>query len=310
MAEPNTENTEQQTEKVALEVMAKEILEFTPPVDVIRCFNALYGADLPLDSKVTRLATETNTQGKPRRSDIMLAIGERVFHAEIQRKHESEMVFRVFDYGYRYAIGERDQTTDSLTLDFPDPVVIYLNDKKSTPTEFTVTLNFTHAKSYSYTIPVKRLSDFTPEQLLNGFLYALCPLYPLKYETAMSKEHDKSLEEQFATEVKLITDWIGKKVDSDEMSMSYATLLANGLEKVINKVKSTAKIIDEEAMDKIMENVQTKKYVLDPLNWLADGKAEVIARMISRGKPINDIVDDTGYTYEYIEEVRQGLRPQ
>ena len=204
----------------------------------------------------------------------MLAIDERVFHAEIQRTHDADMVFRVFDYGYRYAIGTRMQGKDSLVLDFPDPVVIYLNDKASTPTEFSVTLNFNHADSYSYNIPVKRLGDYTPEELIKGCLYALCPFYPLKYETALSKEHDHELEEKFAVEIKSITDWIGKKVDNEEMSKIYATLLANALERVIGKVKSEAKIIDEEAMDKIMENVRTRKYVLDPLNWFAEGEAK------------------------------------
>jgi hypothetical protein len=264
-------NPESESDETNFDVMAKEILEFTPPIDVVRCINTLYKSSLPLDSKVVRLSTETNTHGKQRRSDIMLAVGERVFHAEIQRDHRSEVVFRMFDYGYRYAVIERIQHGDTLELNFPDPIVIYLNDKGYTPKRLNIKLNFTHADSFDYSIPAKRLGDYTPDELIDGYLYALCPFYPLKYETALSNEHDKTLEEQFAIETKSIINWIGKKVDSGTMDKGYATLLANALEKVLDKVKAESKIIDEEAMDEIMENVQTRKYVLDPLNWLAEG---------------------------------------
>jgi len=310
-----------QNEAINFDGIVKELLEESSEKDVIRFINTLYEEDFPLDSSVTRLATETNSQGEQRRSDIMIAINERVFHAEIQSSPDSDMVFRMFDYGYRHALVHRKSVTiDTLELDFPDPVVIYLRNSEKTPTTFTINLNFPRNKAFSYKIPVKRIGDYTPDSLINGSLYALGPFYPMKYEKALTGEHGKEIAQRLADELTLILDWIDEKVEKGDISKSYAALFTNGLMKTMSKVTSKAKIVDKEAIDKVMENVQTRRYVLDPLNWREEGREqgrevgreegktqsrlETARRMKRKNLPIETIHEFTDLPIEEIQALQ------
>ena len=266
--------TDIQNEAINFDSMVKELLEESSKENVIRFINTLYNENFPLDSRVTRLATETNNQGEQRRSDIMIMINEREFHAEVQSTPDSTMVFRMFDYGYRHALMNKIMTADSLELNFPDPIVIFLRNTERTPTEFTVKLNFTNTDSFSYKIPVKRIGDYTPESLIDGSLYAIGPFYPMKYEKELSGEHSEESEQRFTSEINSLYDWIEGKVKKGEISKEFAQLFIDGLIKTTAKVTSKAKIINKEAIEKVMENIQTRKYVLDPLNWREEGREE------------------------------------
>jgi hypothetical protein len=267
---------EVQNENLSYDSIVKELMDETSKENVIRFINYLYGKDFSLDSAVTRLATETHKKGKQRRADIMLMINERVYHMEVESDDEdTEMAFRMFDYGYRHAITQGITTTmHGLELDFPDPIVIYLRNTDKTPTEFTVKLNFTTKESFAYKIPAKRIGDYTPETLKEGSLFAIGQFYPMKYEKLLSGEHDEETEKKYAAELVSIFDWIDEEIQKGTISKGYAALFIDGLMKTASKVKSKAKILNEEVINKAMENIQQRKFVLDPLNWREEGRIE------------------------------------
>jgi hypothetical protein len=299
--------SEVQNENLSFDNMVKELLGETSKENVIRFINFLYGADFSLDSEVTRLATETHNKGAERRSDIMLMVNDRVYHIEVESNDKNtEMVFRMFDYGYRHAITQGITTAmGSLELNFPDPIIIYLRNSDKTPTEFTVKLNFTSKESFTYKIPVKRIGDYTPEILRDGSLFAIGQFYPMKYENLLSKEHDEETERRYADELTSIFDWIGEEIQKGTISKGYAALFTDGLMKTALKVKSKAKILNEEVFDKVMENIQQRKFVLEPLNWRAEGEIkrqrETAKRMKQKNYPIEDIRDLTDLPIEEIQ---------
>jgi hypothetical protein len=301
-----------QTDKLNFDNIVKELLEESPEENIIQCINTLYKTDFPLDSKVTRLPTETNTQGEQRRSDVMLAINGQTFHLEAQSSPGADMVFRVFNYGYRHAISNRNKNSlsDTLELTFPDPIVIHLQSKKKVPEKYTIKLNFTSTESFSHQIPAKKIGDFTPEGIIKGSLYAIGAFYPLKYEKELSEENADDVTAKLETEIEQLLKWVDEKVENNEISKEYATLFANGLTKVMSRIKLEAKITNKEALEKIMENIQTQKYVLDPLNWKAQGKVEGKAegdaerqretarRMKRKNYPIEAILELTDLSYD------------
>ena len=268
--------TEVQNENLSFDNMVKELLGETPKEDVIRFINAIYDENFPLDSSVTRLATESHNDNQFRNSDVMIKIEECVFHIEVESDDKnSEMALRIFSYGYRHALlQDKTVTRDSIVLNFPTSVVIYLRSTDKTPTELTITLNLTNKESFSYKILTKRIGDYTPESLKDGSLYALGQFYPMKYERLLEKKHDAEVEEKLASELTSIFDWIDEKVKNGEISKSYAALFMDGLMKTTTKATSKAQIINEEAFGNIMENIQRRKYVLDPLNWREEGRQE------------------------------------
>jgi hypothetical protein len=139
--------------------------------NIIRFINKFYNDNLPLDSEITKLETETtDSDGETRRSDYIVKIAKRVFHIEIESgdgDNDGAMILRMVEYGFRSAFMHgKSIEGNKLTLNFPNPVVVYLRDSEKTPAEFIVEVVFANGKSIEQEIPVKRLSDYSPETLL------------------------------------------------------------------------------------------------------------------------------------------------
>jgi hypothetical protein len=127
----------------------------------------------------------------------------------------------------------------------------------------------------------------------------------MKYENLLSEEHDEETERRYADELASIFDWIGEEIQKGTISKNYAALFTDGLMKTALKVKSKAKILNEEVFDKVMENIQQRKFVLEPLNWRAEGEIkrqrETAKRMKQDKLPLDTIQK---YTDLPIEEIQ------
>jgi hypothetical protein len=249
----------------------KEFMDYCSSKNAIRFINGLYGTSLPLDSKVVKLETGTTIHGKRRRSDFMIKIGERVFHIEVESRYKAnevgEMIFRMFDYGYRNACSSRESTEEnSLTMTFPAPLIIYLRSTEKTPTEFTINLEFPCNKRISYEVPVKKLADYTPDALIDGNLYALALFYPMKYEATLRKEHTSEDEIAFLSDITAIIDRVVAANKSGEINDGEFDLILGGFEDILDRLISKAKILD-------MKDIRTQ-YAFKQLNWMAEGKEE------------------------------------
>jgi hypothetical protein len=251
----------------------KDLMGRSSDKNKIRFVNKLYGTNFSLDSKVIRLDGETHNQGEERRTDFMMQIEERVFHIEVESDDDDgDMVFRMFEYGYRSAFDRRDKSEKgSLTLRFPDPLLIYLRSSDKTPENFTVNLEFSNNKTFSYEIPIKRLADYTPETLFEGNLYAFALFYPMKYEALLRKKHTIEEERKFFAEVRLILDKIVEEVENNEINSVEYKLIISGFEDVFQRVISKSEILEREEVDGLMENIRTK-YAFKELNWMAEGE--------------------------------------
>jgi len=286
----------------------KEFMGICSEQNVVKFINGLYGESLPLDSEVTRLETETHNQGEERRSDFMLKINHRVFHIEVESSDDDgDMILRMFEYGFRGAL-MHGRTKDSLTLRFPDPIVLFLRSNEKTPAEFTVNLEFSNNGKYNYSIPVKKLADYTPDTLVENKLYALSLFYPMKYEELLRKKHTDDDESNFLNEIISIIDMINAEKEKSEISSAEADLILEGLEDILQRVLSKSEILNREGVDGLMENIR-KKYAFERLNWKEEGREEGrrdAAREMKRDNLPLDTIQR--YTRLSAEEI-QALQP-
>jgi hypothetical protein len=285
----------------------KEFMGACSEKNVIRFINALYGESLPLDSVVKRLETETDVQGEVRRSDFMIMVNERIFHIEVESKDkdDNEMVFRMFEYGVRGAYMHSKTITDNrMTIRLPNPIVIYLRSSPKTPTEFIVDYVLPNNEIFSQVIPVKRLSDYTPETLLEGKLYPLSLFYPMVYESLLHKKHTGEDETRFTKEIELILEMLETDKDKGEINKTEFGFIVDGIEKIAEKVISKAQILNREEVGGLMERIQ-RKYASDYLNAIDEAeqknKRETARRMKQDNLPLDTIKKYTDLPAETIQ---------
>ena len=78
-----TKKVKPKEKALSYDSIIKEFIERLSDTQLIKFINAAYGKDLPLNSKVYKLWTESNF-GRRRLSDLYIRIFDNTFHIEIQ----------------------------------------------------------------------------------------------------------------------------------------------------------------------------------------------------------------------------------
>ncbi|MCM1027497.1 MAG: hypothetical protein NC432_13775 [Roseburia sp.] len=155
------------------------------PVAVINLINGLFGTDYPTDSDITYHWTEFEDEELRRiLADTILTVGggrnPHSYHIEAQMTRDDEIILRVFEYGFGHARRYADQEDGVYTLDFPEPLVIYLCPGNSLPDEYTLRLNFGEQGTFLYRVPAIRFQSLSTEEINDRKLAALLPFRLLK----------------------------------------------------------------------------------------------------------------------------------
>ena len=118
---------------------------------IINLINGLFGTGYPPDSEVFYSNKEfVGRTLKKRFADVFIAINGTSYHLEAQMTEEKRIVVRVFEYGFYYAMenmGDQDEV-----LNFPDPVVIYLDADTDIPEKSSLTLKFASHGTFQYEV--------------------------------------------------------------------------------------------------------------------------------------------------------------
>ncbi|MCL2086095.1 MAG: hypothetical protein FWH05_00685 [Oscillospiraceae bacterium] len=259
-------------EKISFDRIMKEIIEVYPAENIIRFINTVYNEKIPLDSEVTRLATDSNYNKKLRCSDVMLKVNERVYHAEIQ-SDDRTMVFRMFEYGFRSAvIHGKTVTKDTLTLKFPTPVVIHLRKTPNTPKELKIRLELPNIEPVEYMFPTKYVGDYDCDTMADGSLYAMFPFYSMKLENNLTAEEEKQCFEEIIS----LVERLMQDMEKGKISKTVSDLVICGIADVLSNIKSKTKIKihNREELDKVMDNVMERKYYFKQLELFYEGVQE------------------------------------
>ena len=149
--------------------------------------NGLYEKNYPLDSEVIYHWTEHTDEDLRRTlADTIITINHTdSYHIEIQMYPDQEIVMRVFEYGYHYAVKNRGGQD---ILVFPSPKVLYLYDDGGAPEFHELMIDFGNQGTFRYRIPTVRYLKMSLEELKNRKLIVLIPFQLLRLRKAIEKE--------------------------------------------------------------------------------------------------------------------------
>lgn len=174
--------------KKSFDDIFKEILETFPPHHIVAFLNSTFKRGMSPDSAVEALRTESNT-GHRTIADYFLKVTEpdhtvHHFHIEAQTGNDQTMAFRMAEYGIRFAMNQARSIAgkNRILVELPHAVVFYLRDNRNTPRQLPVIIKAPDGQELHYVIPSERMSDYTPEELLEQNKFPLFPFYPLNFK--------------------------------------------------------------------------------------------------------------------------------
>ena len=153
----------------------------------IRVINGLYGKTYPLDSQVDYHWTEHEDDDlRKTLADTIITInGADSYHMELQMYPDNEIALRVFEYGYRHALVNRDGKD---VLIFPNPKIVYLFEDGDAPDCHELTIRFGEQGEFVYRVPTLKYQKMPVEELNRLGLIVLIPFQLLRLCKAIEKE--------------------------------------------------------------------------------------------------------------------------
>ena len=117
---------------------------------IINLINGLFGMNYPPDSTVHFCNKEfVGRKLSHRFADVIVLINGDAYHLEAQMYKDSAIVVRVFEYGFQYALENRE---DDDHLCFPEPIVIYLDTENKAPETSTLVLEFAGQGTFQFSV--------------------------------------------------------------------------------------------------------------------------------------------------------------
>ena len=158
----------------------------------IMLINGLYGKNYPLDSEVEYNWTDHNDDELKRTlADTIVTVADKAsgqkssYHMEIQMYADREIVLRVFEYGYRHAMVNRNGQD---VLEFPNPKILYLYEDGNAPDYQELLIDFGEQGQFTYRVSTFKYLKISLEELKRRQLIVLLPFQLLRLRKAIEKE--------------------------------------------------------------------------------------------------------------------------
>ena len=153
-----------------------------------------------------------------------------IYHIEAQMYQDDEIEFRVFDYGYKYAL---DNRRDPDHLIFPSPRILQLYAHKGLPDSKSITLDFGNQGTFLYTVPVFKLLEHDLAYLNNNKMIVLAPFMMLSLRDSIREKRTKENTEALHN---LILNDILSLIESNRLSGNITSADAIRLQRLLYKL--------------------------------------------------------------------------
>ena len=183
--------------------------------------------------------------------------GRHSYHMEAQMYKDEEIEFRVFDYGYRYALRER---SGGDVLVFLDLRVIQLYRHNGMPDTKTLLLDFGAQGSFEYKIPVFKLLEHSIEEISRHRMIILMPFMLLKLRDSLKRERSPENMEALR---KLILDDIISVINENQRAGNITAADAGRLRRLIRKLYGHLYAHYEELAEGGLNDMMEEALILD-----------------------------------------------
>ena len=203
---------------------------------VINLINGLFGTNYPEDSKITYNWTEFEDDNlRKTLADTIVTINDTYsYHMEAQMENDSDIVFRVFDYGFQHANREHISQDRFYLLNFPEPKIIYLYSEKEIPEKYTLRLRFGSQGYFDYEVSTFNFLSISLEELNQRKLIILIPFQLLKLRKLLSRTRTPETVKQLQNLIEYdILYSISKNVEVGNISPTDAKSLRELTQKLL-----------------------------------------------------------------------------
>ena len=187
----------------------KRLLRLSEP-SIVRFINGLFGKNHPLDSTVEYPGTESVSRNLKRLLSDMIVIidGRHAYHIEAEIRDDENIAVRVFEYGFAQGLRAKTTSDDGkkISVKFPDARIRYLETKKHTPDEVTLSLEFPGGSGYEYTVKTFKFLEYEMEELKRRGLTILLPFYVLKLRKRVVAARKASTRAKLYEEMRSVLD--------------------------------------------------------------------------------------------------------
>lgn len=144
------------------------------------------------DAIVTVTEPKEKTEGETVDGKISANIHRYHMEAEIDR--DDEIIFRVFDYGYRNALNNAHSSNDGAeyVLNFPEPKIIYIYSSRQVPDEYELTLDFGTQGTFKYRVQAVKLHTMSIQELNDRKMIILIPFKLLELREGIKKDRSRT----------------------------------------------------------------------------------------------------------------------
>lgn len=316
---PNFSKNIPQKEK-SYDDIFKEMLGTFSSSHIIAFLNSTFKHHMSLKSIIEPLRTESNI-GTRKIADYILKVTEpndtvRYFHIEAQTSEDKTMAFRMVEYGIRFALdrARQDIEKDSILIEFPHAVVFYLRDRGRTPKVLNVTIKVPDKQALCYTIPTERMSDYTPEELLEQDKLPLFPFYLANFKGKDPEKFEHEWLEGCAKLDELVRSGRINQIDAEKLLENGSIILKKvkhpNEEEVLRKMETMFEIVGvgtDWIKIKQQQDEAVAKAVKQAVKQVEEQKAIKFAfNLLQRGLPIEEISEMAELPIETVEQIKSG----
>ncbi len=237
------------------------------------------------------------------------------YHIECQSTEDGSMIIRMFEYDIQLALENRELTSDTLTVRFPDSAIVSLRHTKNTPEVMTVKV-LTPGGKVAYTVPVLKVKRYTVNELFEKKLFFLIPFHIFAYEKDFKElEQNSEKLKQLAAEYASIKKRLEISCETGELTEYPKAAILAMSRKVIehlavkyNNVREGVsyqmggKVLDYEAKDILNRGIQKGE-----ADGIRKAKIQFATKLLKSGSSIQYTADLTELPEKTVQELAENL---
>lgn len=266
----------------------------------VNLINGLYGTDYPPDSEVIYNWTEHEDDRLKRTlADTIVTINRRYsYHVEFTMTKEGDIVLRVIEYGFHHAM----KTTDLNTIQFPEPMILYLYNEEILPDEYVLKIQFGTQGCFMYKVPVYKYLEKSKEELNNKKMIVLLPFQLLRLRKEIEK---KRTPEDVEALKKLISHDI---IDTLEQNVSVGNITRVEALKLHRMIQQLYHHIYDGYAE--LEEAGVEQMVEEPLIFDVDILEDKIEKLEGRIQLLEEMSQSLEANNQLLEGKRQSLESE
>lgn len=238
------------------------------------------------------------------------------YHMECQSVADKSMAVRMYEYDTQLALKDKEWAENTLTVRFPNSVILYLRSDKNTTDKITMVLE-TSGGSVSYLIPLIKLRDYDLETIFQKQLFFLIPFWIFVYENKLKKcERSKTERNKLVQEFVSITKRLQESCESgvieeytkcmlfDMSKKVVRNLLGNKFPKVREEVENVfgGKVLEFEART-IKNQGKAEGRIEGKIEGRKEHLIECICKKLRKGKEIVTIAEELEEEIGVVEKI-------